>query len=191
MNKRNSRVCPVQRAGSLDSRIRRWIQDPRKILGPYVEEGMTVLDIGCGPGFFSVDLARMVGESGHVIASDLQEGMLQKLRKKIQGTEFEKRIRLHKCEEDEIGVSEDVDFVLAFYVVHEVPDQEKLFNEIKSILKPKGQVFIVEPPFHVSKAAFEETVRIAQNAGFRPGEKPKVFLSKTVVLKKSETKGSI
>jgi ubiquinone/menaquinone biosynthesis C-methylase UbiE len=189
MSKRNSRVCPVQRAGSLDSRIRRWIQDPRKILRPYVEEGMTVLDIGCGPGFFSVDLARMVGESGYVIASDLQEGMLQKLRKKIQGTELEKRVILHKCKEDEIGVSEDVDFVLAFYVVHEVPDQEKLFNEIKSILKPNGQVFIVEPPFHVSKAAFEETVRIAQNAGFRPVERPKVVLSKTVILKRSETKG--
>ena len=189
MSKRNSRVCPVQRAGSLDSRIRRWIQNPRKILGPYVEEGMTVLDIGCGPGFFSVDLARMVGESGHVIASDLQEGMLQKLRKKIQGTELEKRVILHKCEENEIGVSEDVDFVLAFYVVHEVPDQEKLFNEIKSILKPNGKVFIVEPPFHVSKAAFEETVRIAQNAGLRPVERPNVVLSKTVILKRSETKG--
>jgi ubiquinone/menaquinone biosynthesis C-methylase UbiE len=189
MSKRNSRVCPVQRAGRLDSRIRRWIQNPRKILGPYVEEGMTVLDIGCGPGFFSVDLARMVGESGHVIASDLQEGMLQKLRKKIQGTELEKRVILHKCEENEIGVSEDVDFVLAFYVVHEVPDQEKLFNEIKSILKPNGKVFIVEPPFHVSKAAFEETVRIAQNAGLRPVERPNVVLSKTVILKRSETKG--
>ena len=191
MSKRNSRVCPVRKAGSLDSRIRRWIQDPRRILGPYIEEGMTVLDIGCGPGFFSVDLARMVGESGHVIASDLQEGMLRKLRKKIQGTELEKRIILHKCKEDELGVSEDVDFVLAFYMVHEVPDQEKLFNEIKSILKPNGQIFIIEPPFHVSKAAFEETVRIAQNAGFSPVKRPKVFLSKTVILKTSGAKGYI
>jgi len=191
MSKRNSRVCPVRRAGSLDSRIRRWIQDPRRILGPYIEEGMTVLDMGCGPGFFSSDMARMVGESGQVIATDLQEGMLQKLRKKIQGTELEKRIILHKCEGDEIGVSEDVDFVLAFYMVHEVPDQEKLFNEIKSILKPNGQVFIVEPPFHVSKAAFEQTVRLAQNVGFTPVERPKVFMGKTVILKKSETKGFI
>ena len=191
MSERNSRVCPVRKAGSLDSRIRRWIQDPRKILGPYIEEGMTVLDIGCGPGFFSVDLARMVGESGQVIASDLQEGMLRKLRKKIQGTELEKRIILHKGKEDELGVSEDVDFVLAFYMVHEVPDQEKLFNEIKSILKPNGQIFIIEPPFHVSKAAFEETVRIAQNTGFIPVGRPKVFLSKTVILKTSGAKGCI
>jgi len=188
VSNRNRRVCPVQRAGSLDSKILRWIQDPERILGPYIEEGMTVLDMGCGPGFFSIDLARMVGESGRVIASDLQEGMLRKLRKKIQETELEKRIILHKCEEDEIGVSEDVDFVLAFYMIHEISNQAKLFNEIKSLLKPNGQVFIVEPPFHVSKAAFEETVRIAQNVGFTPVGKPKVLFSKAVILKKGNTK---
>jgi ubiquinone/menaquinone biosynthesis C-methylase UbiE len=69
-------VCPVERAGSLDSKIRRWLQNPQKILVPYVREEMTVLDIGCGPGLFSVEMARMVGKSGRVIAVDLQEGML-------------------------------------------------------------------------------------------------------------------
>jgi ubiquinone/menaquinone biosynthesis C-methylase UbiE len=91
------RVCSVERAGSLDNRIRRWIQDPQKILRPYIEEGMTVLDLGCGPGHFSIALAQMVGKSGRVIAADLQEEMLQKLRDKIQGTELEERITLHKC----------------------------------------------------------------------------------------------
>jgi len=179
----NSRVCPVERAGSLDNRIRRWLQNPQKILAPYIEEGMTVLDIGCGPGFFSIDMAKMVGKSGRVIASDLQEGMLQKLKDKIQGTELEERITLHKCEENKIGVSENVDFVIAFYIVHEVPSQEEFLNEIRSILKPNGQVLIVEPPFHVSKAAFEEIIRNARDAGFKPVERPKVFLSKTVILK--------
>ncbi len=95
---------------------------------PYIEEGMTVLDIGCGPGFFSTDMAQMVGRSGRVIASDLQEGMLQKLRDKIQGTELEERITLHQCEEDKVGVSLNVDFVLAFYMVHEVPNRKKFFK---------------------------------------------------------------
>src|SRR4030065_2259766 len=122
MNDGKNRVCPVERAGSLDNRIRRWIQDPRKILRPYIGEGMTVLDLGCGPGFFSVDIAQMVGQSGRVIASDLQEGMLRKLRDKIQGTELEERITLHKCEENKIGLSENVDFILAFYMVHEIPN---------------------------------------------------------------------
>lgn len=183
MNRGKSRVCPVERAGSLDNRIRRWLQDPRKILTPYIKEGMTVLDLGCGPGFFSIDMARMVGKSGRVIASDLQEGMLQKLRDKIRGTELEERIKLHKCEEDRIGVSEKVDFVLAFYMVHEVPDQESFFKEIGSILRPNGQIFMVEPPFHVSKTEFEKTVKRAGDAGFTPVARPKVFLSKAVVMK--------
>jgi len=185
MSDRNNRVCPVERAGSLDNRIRRWLQNPQKILGAYIEEGMTVLDVGCGPGFFSIDMAQMVGESGRVIAADLQEGMLEKLRDKIKGTELEGRITLHKCEEDKTGVCENVDFILLFYVVHEVPNKEEFFNEIVNILKPNGQIFIIEPPFHVSKTAFEETVRKAREAGLTEVERPKVFISKTAILKKS------
>ncbi|MBI5741233.1 MAG: class I SAM-dependent methyltransferase [Nitrospirae bacterium] len=169
-------------AGTLDNRVRRWLQDPRQILGPYIKEGMTVLDIGCGPGFFSIYIAQMVGKSGRVIASDLQEGMLQKLRKKIRGTELEERITLHKCEENKIGVLDHVDFVVAFYMAHEVPDQEKFFQEIKSILKPDGRVLIVEPSFHVSKRAFEETVGKAREIGFTPVKGPEVLLSRTVIL---------
>jgi len=184
MSDDRKRVCPVGRAGNLDSRMRKWLQNPKKILGPYIREGMTVLDVGCGPGFFSLELAEMVGKSGRVIASDLQEGMLQKVRDKIQGTELEERITLYKCEENKIGVSDSVDFILAFYVVHEVPDQEEFLNEVGSILKPNGHALIVEPPFHVSKKAFEETIRKARDAGFTPVERPKVLFSKTVVLRK-------
>ena len=106
------RVCPVERAGGLDSKIRRWVQGPQKILGPYIQAGMTVLDLGCGPVFFSLALAQMVGGSGRVIASDLQEGMLDKIGDKIRGTGLADRIILHKCEANRIGVSTPVDFVL-------------------------------------------------------------------------------
>ena len=183
MSCRSNRVCPVERAGSLDSRIRRWLQNPQKILGPYVREGMTVLDIGCGPGLFSIEMAQMVSKSGRVIAADLQEGMLNKLREKIQGTELEDRITLHKCPQNRIGVSDKVDFILAFYMLHEIPDQQQFFAEIQTKLKSDGLALIVEPPFHVSKKAFEETIGKARNAGLTPVERPKVFLSKAVVLK--------
>jgi len=180
----NKRVCPVVIAGSLDNRIRRWVQNPEEILRPYIEEGMIVLDIGCGPGFFSIDIAKMVGKSGRVIAADLQEGMLQKLRNKIQGTELERRVTLHKCDKNKIGLSEHVDFILLVYMVHEVPNVEGLFSEIETILKPKGLVFIVEPPLHVSKKAFENTVKKANDAGLSFVERPNIFLNKAVVLKK-------
>jgi ubiquinone/menaquinone biosynthesis C-methylase UbiE len=186
MAHRRNRVCPVAIAGGLDHRIRRWLQDPRKMLSPYIREGMTVLDFGCGPGYFTVAIAQMVGKSGRVIAADLQEGMLRKLRYKIHETEIEKRIALHRTEENKIGLSEKIDFALAFYVVHEIPDKGELFKELESILQPGGQVLVVEPPFHVSKSAFAETVEKARKAGFKPEQGPKVLFSRTVILKKGD-----
>jgi len=184
MDRGKNRVCPVERAGSLDNVFRRWLQNPWKILSPYVKEGMTVLDFGCGPGYFTIDIAQMVGKSGRVIAVDLQEGMLQRLRHKIRETKIEERITLRRCQENKIGFSEKVDFALAFYVIHEIPNQGEFFKELFSILKPSGQALVVEPPFHVSKSAFLITIRKAQDAGFKPDEGPKVILSKTVILKK-------
>ena len=184
MNDRHYRVCPVELAGHLDSRFRRWIQDPYKILSPYLNEGMIALDIGCGPGYFSKAMAQMVGPTGHVIAADLQQGMLDKLKRKIQGSNLAPRITLHQCRPDKVGVAEPVDFVLLFYVVHEVPDIEPLFNEIATILKSNGRVFIVEPPFHVSGKAFGRMIQTAADSGLTVVERPKMMLSKAVLLGK-------
>jgi ubiquinone/menaquinone biosynthesis C-methylase UbiE len=182
-NERN-RVCPVELANSLDSKIRAWLQNPQKILSPYVGEGMTVLDVGCGPGFFSVELAKLVGGTGKVISADLQEGMLQKLAAKIRGTELEKRITLVKCDQDKINVSEQIDFGLTFYMVHEIPRKEPFFRELKSILKDQGRILMVEPKlFHVSRKDFEVTMNIAKEAGFRIDPGPRLLLSWSAILK--------
>ncbi len=76
-------VCSAKHAVFLDNLIRKWLQNPRKILNEYIKEGMTVVDLGCGPGFFSLELARLVGDNGKVIAADLQQAMLDKVKKKI------------------------------------------------------------------------------------------------------------
>ncbi len=185
----NNHICPIELAGSLDTKIRRWFQNPQSILRPYIKEGMTVLDLGCGPGFFTLDMAHMVGESGRVIAADLQEGMLQKLKKKTQGTELEHRIILHKCEEDSIGITEEVDFILAFYMVHEAPYQDKFFKDIKSILKTSGLMLIVEPPLHVSREKFSQSIRNAKDAGLLTSEGPKIPLNKTAIIRSTLKSG--
>jgi hypothetical protein len=64
------------------------------------------------------------------------------------------------------------------------PNPDPMFAEIKSILKPGGLLLIVEPPLHVSKNAFEETVRKAVDAGLSEVARPKFLLSKAVLLKK-------
>ena len=179
---RKTRVCPAALAGSLDNSIRKWLQSPRKILSQYIHERMTVLDLGCGPGYFTVEIAKMLNGSGKVIAADLQQGMLDKVRKKIKGTDLESRIELHKCEENSTGISETVDFILCFYLIHEVIDQNYLFMELKSILKPGGKVYIIEPKFHVSKREFEKMLGILNRVGFAIIESPKVFFSRTAFL---------
>jgi ubiquinone/menaquinone biosynthesis C-methylase UbiE len=79
-NENNIRVCPVEKAGMLDNSVRRLLQNPKKILEPYIYNGMTILDLGCGPGFFSIEIAKLLTDSGKVIAADLQEEMLDKIR---------------------------------------------------------------------------------------------------------------
>jgi len=184
MSNRKNRVCPVEKADSLDTKIRRWLQNPGKILKPYIHEGMTALDFGCGPGFFTIDMAKMVGKNGKIYAVDLQDGMLEKLKGKIQGTELDDIIILHRSEPGRIGLSVMVDFALAFYVLHELPSMDTFFQEVASILKPGGQVLIAEPPFHVNKAEFELTIQKAKNAGLMPSEGPKLIFNRTVILNK-------
>ena len=182
VNSRNTRICPVENAGGLDNPLRKYLQNPKKILKPYIKEGMTVLDMGCGPGFFTLEIAKMLNNSGKVIAVDLQQGMLDKIRQKITGTGLESMIELHHCEETRLGVIEKVDFILAFWMIHEVPDKERLFEEFKTILKPSGQILIVEPKIHVSKPGFEEMSNKLIKPGFEVLSKPKVFFSRSLIL---------
>ena len=184
MSDRSNRICPVEKADSLDTKFRRLLQNPRRILKPYIKSGMAVLDVGCGPGFFTLDIARMVGPSGRVVAADLQEGMLRIVRDKINGTELESRITLHKCEPDKIGLTDNVDFVLLFYIVHEIPNKDNFFQEIAALLKPQGRAFIVEPPFHVNKKAFAATLEKAGAAGLVTTARPRLFFNKCAVLTK-------
>lgn len=149
---------------------------------PYISKNMAVLDLGCGPGYFTTELARLVGEEGSVIAADLQQGMLEKVIRKVRGTYLEQRIKIHKCQDDKTGVPENVDFVLAFWMVHEVPDQQKLFLELKSILKPNGRIWIIEPKIHVKESSFRKMISLCESAGFEVIERPKVCLSRTVIL---------
>jgi ubiquinone/menaquinone biosynthesis C-methylase UbiE len=175
-------VCPVEFAGSLDNLLRKLIHNPRKILEPYISKNMKVLDLGCGPGYFTTELARLVGDGGRVIAADLQQGMLEKTIRKICGTDLEQRVKIHRCQDDKIGVSENVDFVLLFWMVHEVPDQQRLFGELKSILNPSGRIWIIEPRIHVKERSFKKMITYAESAGFETIERPTVCLSRTVML---------
>jgi ubiquinone/menaquinone biosynthesis C-methylase UbiE len=136
-------------------------------------------------GFFTLAMAGLVGNQT-VIAADLQEGMLQKLGNKIRGTELDKRISLHKCEADRLGLEEKLDFALAFYMVHEVPEKICLFKEIFELLKPGARFLMVEPKlFHVSEMEFRNTVNNAITVGFAAYDGPGMPFSWSVILRKA------
>ena len=173
----------MQHAGALSFRLRKIIQPPRRILAPFISPGMTVLDFGAGPGFFTLEMARLVGESGKVIAADLQAGMLAKLRLKIQHTDLESVIILHQTEADKINLPAKVDFVLLFYVLHELPDQAAFFQELKTCLQPGGQILLVEPKWHVSSREFKNSLDLLPKAGFEIITCPKIRFSRTAVAR--------
>jgi ubiquinone/menaquinone biosynthesis C-methylase UbiE len=178
----NDKVCTMVIAGGLDTPFRKLFQDPQKILKPYVRSGMTVLDFGCGPGFFTIEIAKMLSDSGTVIAVDLQDGMLERIRQKIRGTNLEKRIALHKCEKNNIGIIEKVDFVLLFWMIHEVPDFEKLIEDLMGLLNNDGKILIAEPKVHVTKKAFNSMIAKIHEMKIKSEEGPKIFFSRTVLL---------
>jgi len=176
-------ICAVEKAGLLDNRLRLWLQNPYKILKSFIQPGATVLEVGCGPGFFSIPIAKMLLGKGKLIAADMQEGMLEIIGKKVIGSDLAERIVLHKCLGESIGLNEQVDFVLAFYMVHEVPDAKRLITELKSLLKPDGQILIVEPKFHVKKKDFDALLEMVQKIGLKSIAQPKVFFSRSMLLK--------
>jgi ubiquinone/menaquinone biosynthesis C-methylase UbiE len=67
-------------------------------------------------------------------------------------------------------------------MIHEVPNQDKLLKELKSILKPDGKIYIIEPKFHVSKKSFEKMIHKIEDIGFEIIDRPKVFFSRSVLL---------
>lgn len=162
-------ICPPWVGYLLLNPLRRLLENPDKILGPFVREGMTVLEPGCGMGFFTLPLARMVGPKGRVVAVDVQGKMLSVLERRARKAGLSDRIELRNAGAEGMGLEDlsgHVDFAAALHMVHEMPDQSSFFSEVWKALKPGGRLLVVEPRGHVSQEQFEQTVTAAEKIGF-------------------------
>jgi ubiquinone/menaquinone biosynthesis C-methylase UbiE len=181
-------VFSAEKAGHLDTRFRRFLYRPDRIAEKFVKPGDRILDFGCGPGFFTREFAKRVGESGQVFSVDLQEEMLKILRGKLEKEGLLPRIRTHRCESDSINLPVDLngtfDAAFTIFVVHEVPDPAKLFGEIAALLKPNGTLFFSEPPFIVSGREFMAEITLAEESGLVQVERSVYFVNRAVVLRK-------
>ena len=190
MNKINARTCPWWLIPTFDNPVRRLIHDPQQILARYVHPGDIVLDVGCGMGYFTLPLARLVRledsgcTGGSVIAADLQPQMLAGLRRRAERAGLLDPIRFLQSTPDRIGLDCPLDFALAFWMVHEVRQPEPFLQEIVTALKSGGQLLIVEPVIHVRDRAFEGTVRLAERQGLAVQDRPPVKLSRAALFRK-------
>ena len=116
-------VCPWWLGYLLASPLRRLAENPERILAPWVRPGMTVLEPGCGMGYFSLPLARTVGPNGRVICVDLQQKMIDGLARRARKAGLLDRLALSVCGSDELGLGDwrgRVDLAVAIHVIHEV-----------------------------------------------------------------------
>jgi len=181
------RLCPWWLGYFLANPMRRIWQEPRVILAPFVSEGMLVLEPGCGMGFFTIELARLVGPHGKVLAMDVQPKMLTGLQRRARRAGMDSRIEARVTAEGTLKVEDvagAVDFALAFAVVHELPDQSRFFAETYSALKNGGRLLLAEPKGHVTEAQFAATRQAAERAGFRFTAGPAIRWSRTAVLER-------
>src|SRR5882762_8513729 len=170
-------VCPAWFAWVINNPLRRWLHKPEEILGRLISPGFTVVELGCGSGPFTIALAKMVGSSGRVIAADIQPAMLAKVQRRVAQAGVQDRVELHLCGRERVGLSARVDFVLAFWMVHEVKNAVSLFAEMHEALNPDGKLLLVEPKLHVGWRDFEKEVDAALEAGLKILARPLVRLS--------------
>lgn len=179
-------ICPWWMGYLLLIPLRKLTQNPKKMLEKYIKPGMKVIDYGSAMGFFSLPMAKLVGDQGKVYCFDIQKKMLDKLisraKKVQQGKIIEPRLVTEKNAFE--GLNQTIDFALLYAVAHEVPDQVDLFDKLANMLKSGGFLLFAEPKGHVKKNNFEKSVSIAEEKGFKRNNLLKISSSHAILLEK-------
>lgn len=149
---------------------------PEKLLRDLgLGEGMTLADIGCGPGFFTIPAAQIVGPTGQTLAADIQGEMLSTVRSRALEHGLD-NVRIVKTNDREIPIPEgSCDFALLAFMLHEVDHRASFLHRAARILKPGGRLIIMEwdkvaepigPPVE-DRLSPEELLADAEAAGLR------------------------
>ena len=127
-----------------------------------IREGQTILDVGCGSGTFTIPSTSLVGEKGTVYALDVDEGALDKLRRKADEAGIKNVKIIHSSANNNLKLDDvSFDHVLLMDVLQEVSNRDLLFEEVRRVLKGKGLVTIF--PMHMD---YDEVVKLVESKGF-------------------------
>lgn len=187
-------VCPWWLGAILASPLRKLWQDPHAILAPWIRPGMTVLEPGPGMGFFTLELARLVGPSGRVVALEMQPQMRDGLLRRVRRAGLETRVDARVVAPTTLAIDDltaSVDFAFAFAVVHEMPDATVFYREVADALRPGARLLVVEPAGHVGTDDFRRQVEAAHAVGLRREDAPAMRKSHTALFVRSGAAGPI
>ena len=176
-------VCPWWFGYTFDNPLRRLFHDPAAMFGPYAPAGAHAVDVGCGLGYFTIGLARLVGPSGRVTAIDVQQKMLDITLKRSRRAGVDGAVDPLLARGEALHLDRSADFVLAFWMLHEATDERALVRAVRRALSPGGVFFVAEPKIHVSRRHFERQLAIASEEGLVIAARPHVALSHAAVLR--------
>lgn len=175
-------VCPWWLMYFFDHRLRQLFQPTRSVIEPLVASGYSCLDVGCGMGYFTIPLAQLVGPTGHVTGVDLQPKMLEGAAKRAKRERLVDRISLRLSTDADWAIPGRYDFVLAFWMLHEVPDRKAFLATIRKVLKTSGRFLLVEPRLHVGERQWQDSLDLAQAVGFGSVTPRAIKLSRAAIL---------
>ena len=149
---------------------------------------MTVLEPGCGMGYFTLPIARMTGPTGKVIAVDLQPKMIDGLTRRARRAGLLERVEAVACADGNLGLEGRpgvVDLAVAIHVLHEVRDRQRFLEQLYDALRLGGRLLLLEPKGHVSRETLDAELTLAERAGFRPVGEPAHRRSHGALLEKA------
>jgi len=128
----------------MESRLRQWLMNPVKTLkGAGIQPGQTVLEVGCGTGFFTIPAAKLIGDQGCLVAMDALSDYTKGVSKKVQAANLE-NVRVIKCDALDTGLDPaSIDKVLLFGVLpFPFLPINRLLPEMHRVIKPEGSLAV-------------------------------------------------
>jgi SAM-dependent methyltransferase len=139
-------------------------------------------------GFFTLEMAKLVGPSGRVVAVDVQPRMIEGLKRRARKRGLLNRIDARVVNRTSMQLADldaVVDFVFAFAVVHELPSAASFFSEAARAMRSGADLLLAEPAGHVREAEFAEQIKTAADEGLKVFNRPSINRCIAALLRKS------
>jgi len=161
-----SAPCPASLDWLVDNPIRRqWMRPALDRVG--VRPGERVLELGPGPGMFTVEAAQRVGAEGRLIAVDIQPKMIAQVEERVREAGLT-NVETHVADAYHLPLDDtSVDRAFLVTVLPEIPDQPCALAELRRVLKSGGMLSITEEFADPDYPFAFETIRRVEAAGFK------------------------